>query len=84
MVKTQIVTKSDVQKHKDYQTNLTTDDVQLIKIETIDNQNMVTTHVKVKGKSYKVEVSEFVLDKMLQSKTTFYYDEETKQLVVGV
>ena len=84
MVKTRIVTESDVKKQKDYQTNLTVDDVQLIKIETIDNQTMVTAHVKVKGESYKVEVSESVLDKMLQSKTAFYYDEEKGQLVVGL
>lgn len=63
---------------------LPTEEVQLIKIETTDNQTMVTAHVKVKGQSYKVEVSESVLDKMLQSKNAFYYDEETKQLVVGV
>lgn len=84
MVKTRIVTKSDAQKHKDYQTKLTTDDVQLIKIETIDNQTMVTAHVKVKEQSYKIEVSKLVLDKMLQSKTAFYYDEEKGQLVVGL
>lgn len=84
VVKTQIITKSDAQKHKNYQTNLPTEDVQLIKIETIDNQTMVTAHVKVKGQSYKVEVSELVLDKMLQSKTAFYYDEEKGQIVVGV
>lgn len=84
MVKTRIVIKNDAQKHKDYQTKLTTDDVQLIKIETIDNQTMVTAHVKVKGQSYKIEVSELVLDKMLQSKTAFYYDEEKGQLVVGL
>lgn len=84
VVKTRIVTESDVKKQKDYQTNLTVDDVRLIKIETIDNQTMVTAHVKVKGQPYKIEVSELVLDKMLQSKTAFYYDEETKQLVVGV
>lgn len=84
VVKTRIVTESDVKKHKDYQTKLTTDDVQLIKIETVDNQTMVTAHVKVKGQSYKIEVSELVLDKMLQSKTAFYYDEETKQLIIGV
>lgn len=84
VVKTRIVTESDVKKQKDYQTNLTVDDVQLIKIETIDNQTMVTAHVKVKGRSYKVEVSESVLDKMLQSKTAFYYDEEKGQLVVGL
>lgn len=63
---------------------MTTDDVQLIKVETIDNQTMVTAHVKVKGQSYKVEVSESVLDKMLQSKTAFYYDEEKGQIVVGL
>lgn len=84
MVKTRIVTQNDAEKHKDYQTKLTTDDVQLIKIETIDNQTMVTAHVKVKGQSYKIEVSELVLDKMLQSKTAFYYDEEKGQLVVGL
>lgn len=84
MVKTRIVTENDAEKHKDYQTKLTTDDVQLIKIETIDNQTMVTAHVKVKGQSYKIEVSELVLDKMLQSKTAFYYDEEKGQLVVGL
>lgn len=84
VVKTQIITKSDAQKHKNYQTNLPTEDVQLIKIETIDNQTVVTAHVKVKGQSYKVEVSELVLNKMLQSKTAFYYDEEKGQIVVGV
>lgn len=84
VVKTRIVTKSDVEKRKEYQNILPTEDVQLIKIETIDNQTMVTAHIKVKGQSYKVEVSDLVLDKMLQSKTAFYYDEETKQLVVGV
>ena len=84
VVKTQIITKSDAQKHKNYQTNLPTEDVQLIKIETIDNQTMVTAHLKVKGQSYKVEVSELVLDKMLQSKTAFYYDEEKGKILVGV
>lgn len=84
VVKTRIVTESDVTKHKSYQTNLPTEDVQLIKIETIDNQTIVTAHVKVKGQSYKIEVSELVLDKMLQSKTAFYYDEEKGQLVIGL
>lgn len=84
MVKTRIVTKSDAQKQKEYQSILPTEDVQLIKIETIDNQTMVTAHMKVKGQSYKIEVSELVLDKMLQSKTAFYYDEEKGQLVVGL
>jgi len=80
MVKARIVTENDAEKHKDYQTKLTTDDVQLIKIETIDNQTMVTAHVKVKGQSYKIEVSELVLDKMLQSKTAFYYDRKKVNL----
>lgn len=84
VVKTRIVTESDAQKQKEYQNILSTDDVQLIKIETIDNQTMVTAHVKVKGQNYKVEVSELVLDKMLQSNTAFYYDEEKGQLVVGL
>lgn len=84
VVKTRIVTKSDAQKQKEYQNILPTEDVQLIKIETIDNQTMVTAHIKINGESHTVEISENVLDKMLQSKTNFYYDKEKEQLVVGV
>ena len=84
LAKTKILTQSKVKKQANYETELNPNDVHLIKIETIDNQTMVTAHVKVNGQKHKVEVSELVLDKMLQSKTAFYYDAETKQLVIGV
>lgn len=84
LAKTKILTQSEVKKQPSYEKELKPNDVHLIKIETIDNQTMVTTYVNIQGQQRKVEVNEIILNKLLNSDATYYYDSEKNELVVGV
>lgn len=84
LAKTKILTQSEVKKQANYEKELKPNDVHLIKIETIDNQTMVTTYVNIQGQRRKVEVNELILYKLLNSDAVYYYDSENNELVVGV
>ena len=84
LAKTKILTQSEVKKQPNYEKELKPHDVHLIKIETIDNQTMVTTYVNIQGQRRKVEVNELILYKLLSSEAVYYYDSEKNELVVGV
>ena len=84
LAKTKILTQNKVKKQPNYEKELNPNDVHLIKIETIDNQTMVTTYVNIQGKRRKVEVNEIILHKILSSDAVYYYDSEKNELVVGV
>lgn len=84
LAKTKILTQSEVKKQPNYEKELKPHDVHLIKIETIDNQTMVTTYMNIQGQRRKVEVNELILYKLLSADAIYYYDSEKNELVVGV
>ena len=84
LAKTKILTQSEVKKQANYEKELKPNDVHLIKIETINNQTMVTTYMNIQEQRQKVEVNERILYKLLSSDAVYYYDSETNELVIGV
>ena len=84
LAKTKILTQSEVKKQPNYEKELKPHDVHLIKIETIDNQTMVTTYMNIQGQRRKVEINELILYKLLSADAIYYYDSEKNELVVGV
>ena len=84
IVKTKIITQSEVKKQPNYENELKPNDVHLIKIETVNNQTMVTTYVNIQGQRQKVQVNGLILYKLLSSDAVYYYDSEKNELVVGV
>jgi len=84
LAKTKILTQSEVKKQANYEKELKPNDIHLIKIETIDNQTMVTTYVNIQGQQRKVKVNENILYKLLSTDLLYYYDSEKNELVVGV
>ena len=84
LAKTKILTQNEVKKRANYEKELKPNDIHLIKIETVDNQTMVTTYVNIQGQRRKVEVNELILYKLLNSDAVYYYDSENNELVVGV
>ena len=84
LAKTTILTQNEVKKQPKYEKELKPHNVHLIKIETIDNQTIVTTYVNIQGQQRKVEVNELILYKLLSSDAVYYYDSEKNELVVGV
>ena len=84
LAKTKILTQSEVKKQPNYEKELKPNDVHLIKIETLNNQTMVTTYMNIQRQRRKVEVNELILYKLLNSAAIYYYDSEKNELVVGV
>lgn len=84
LAKTKILTQSEVKKQPNYEKELKSHDVHLIKIETIDNQTMVTTYVNIQGQQRKVEVNDLILYKLLSLDAVYYYDSEKNELIVRV
>ena len=84
LAKTKILTQTEIKKQPNYERELKPNDVHLIKIETIDNQTMVTTYMNIQGQRRKVEVNEIILYKLLSADALYYYDSEKNELVVGV
>lgn len=84
LAKTKILTQSEIKKQSKYENKLNTNDIHLIKIETIDNQTMVTTYMNIQGQQYKVEINEIILYKLLNADAIYYYDSENNEFVVGV
>lgn len=84
LTKTKILTQNEIKKQPNYEKELKPNDIHLIKIETIDNQTIVTTYVNIQGQRRKVEVNEIILYKLLNSDAVYYYDYEKNELVVGV
>lgn len=84
LTKTNILTQSEVKKQPNYEKELKPNDVQLIKIETLNNQTIVTTYLNIQGQQYKVEINETILYKLLNSDAIYHYDSEKNELVIGV
>ena len=84
LIKTNILTQSEIKKQPNYGKELKPSDVQLIKIENLNNQTMVTTYLNIQGQQRKVEINEIILYKLLSADAIYYYDSEKNELVVGV
>lgn len=85
MVETRITTKSEVYTNKpDAKEKLSPNDVQLIKIEEVDGQTILTTHLNVDDVWIKVQIQENLLDNMIEGHSKFYYDQKQNKLIIGV
>ena len=82
MVETQVVTKSEMNKHNS--TYIPVSDVQLIKIEKKDDTTLITTHIKINNQWYKTQLQESLLDLILEGQTQQYYDNAQGKILVGV
>ena len=85
VVETRITTKSEVYTNKpNAKEQLSSNDVQLIKIEEIDGQTILKAHLNVDDVWIKVQIQENLLDNMIEGQSKFYYDQKQNKLVIGV
>lgn len=83
--KTRITNQIEIKNEASNQTkHKTLDEVQLIKIENLEDKTFITAYIKIKDKWHKVQIQDTLLDDMLNKNTQFYFDESKNELVVGV